>query len=114
LGLIVLLGLAVHLWNFWYEMQFKELFHIEGAVSQGSGLVSGLFANPIYAVIYLAWLTAIWFHLTHGIWSAFQTLGLNNKIWYPRMKFIGNAVATFIMLLFAVCPVYFAILSFLK
>ncbi|MDR0547536.1 MAG: succinate dehydrogenase/fumarate reductase cytochrome b subunit, partial [Dysgonamonadaceae bacterium] len=39
LGLIVLLGLAVHLWNFWYEMQFKELFHIEGAVSQGSGLV---------------------------------------------------------------------------
>jgi succinate dehydrogenase / fumarate reductase cytochrome b subunit len=109
LGLIVLLGLAIHLWNFWYNMQFKELFHLEGAVSKGSGLVSGLFANPLYTVVYLAWLTAIWFHLTHGIWSAFQTLGLNNKTWFPRLKFISNVAATVIMVMFAVCPVYFTV-----
>ena len=113
LGLIILLGLVIHLWNFWYKMQFAELLHLPGAISKGSGLVIGLFSDcPIYTLIYLAWLAAIWFHLTHGIWSAFQTLGINNKTWFPRLKFIGNAVATIIMLMFAVVPVYFTILSF--
>jgi succinate dehydrogenase / fumarate reductase cytochrome b subunit len=110
LGLVILLGLAVHLCNFWYKMQLSELLHLEGAVSKGSGLVIGLFSNyPIYTLVYLAWLGAIWFHLTHGIWSAFQTLGLNNKIWFPRLKFIANIVATLIMIGFAVVPVYFGV-----
>jgi succinate dehydrogenase / fumarate reductase cytochrome b subunit len=110
LGLIILLGLIIHLWNFWYNMQFKELLHLEGAVSKGSGLVIGLFSDyPVYTLIYLLWLATIWFHLTHGIWSAFQTLGFNNKTWYPRLKFIADMVATIIMLGFAVVPVYFTI-----
>jgi succinate dehydrogenase / fumarate reductase cytochrome b subunit len=108
LGLIILLGLAIHLWNFWYKMQFSELLHLEGAVKEGSGLVIGLFSDcPVYSLIYLLWLAAIWFHLTHGIWSAFQTLGINNKTWFPRLKCISNIVATLIMLGFAVVPVYF-------
>jgi len=113
LGLIVLLGIIIHLWNFWYNMQFKELFHIEGAISKGSGLVIGLFSNyPLYSLIYVLWLAAIWFHLTHGIWSAFQTIGFNNKVWFPRLKCISNIVTTLIMLGFAVVPVYFTIKSF--
>ncbi|MDR0507356.1 MAG: succinate dehydrogenase/fumarate reductase cytochrome b subunit [Dysgonamonadaceae bacterium] len=114
LGLIVLLGLAIHLWNFWYKMQFVELLGHEPA--QGSAIVKGLFAYypPLYGLVYLAWLTAIWFHLTHGVWSAFQTLGFNNKIWFARLKCISNAVATIIVLLFAVCPVYFTISNLLS
>jgi succinate dehydrogenase / fumarate reductase cytochrome b subunit len=112
LGLIILLGLAIHLWNFWYKMQFSELFGLEGAVKEGSGLVIGLFSDcPVYSLIYIAWLTAIWFHLTHGLWSAFQTLGLNNKTWFPRLKFISNVLATIIMIGFAVVPVYFTLRS---
>jgi succinate dehydrogenase / fumarate reductase cytochrome b subunit len=107
LGLIICLGLLIHLWNFWYNMQFKELLHLEGAVSEGSGLVIALFSSPCYSVIYLIWLAAIWFHLTHGVWSAFQTLGLNGRTWYPRLKFISNVVATIIMLGFAVVPIFF-------
>ncbi|MDR2683727.1 MAG: succinate dehydrogenase/fumarate reductase cytochrome b subunit, partial [Dysgonamonadaceae bacterium] len=114
LGLIILLGIAVHLCNFWYEMQFKELFHLEGAVKEGSGLVIALFSNPVYSVVYLLWFVAIWFHLTHGIWSAFQTIGLNNKTWFPRLKLVSNVVATLILLGFAVVPVYFTLLSFLN
>jgi succinate dehydrogenase / fumarate reductase cytochrome b subunit len=111
LGLIILFGLAVHLWNFWYKMQFVELMGKEPA--QGSVLVKGLFSDyPVYGLIYSVWLAAVWFHLTHGIWSAFQTLGISDKIWFPRLKCIGNVAATIIMLLFAVCPVYFTILSF--
>jgi succinate dehydrogenase / fumarate reductase cytochrome b subunit len=114
LGLIVLLGLIIHLWNFWYKMQFAELLHLPDAVSEGSGLVIELFSNPWYSIIYILWLVALWFHLTHGVWSAFQTLGLNGKIWYPRVKFISNVVATVIMIGFAVVPVYFAMLTLIN
>jgi succinate dehydrogenase / fumarate reductase cytochrome b subunit len=107
LGLIILLGLIIHLWNFWYKMQFAELLHLPDAVSKGSGIVIELFSNAGYSFIYILWLAAIWFHLTHGIWSAFQTLGLNGKTWFPRLKFISNIVATIIMIGFAAVPVYF-------
>ena len=109
LGLIILLGLIIHMWNFWYKMQLSELLHLEGAIAEGSGLVIDLFANPMYTVVYIVWLAALWFHLTHGIWSAFHTIGWNNRTWYPRLKFISNVVATIIMIGFAVVPVFFTI-----
>lgn len=111
LGLIILLGLLIHLLNFWYKMQFAELLHLEGAVTHGSGLVIALFTKGIYVIIYLVWLFALWFHLTHGIWSAFQTLGWNGKIWFSRLKTIANIVATVIMIGFAAVPVFFFIQS---
>jgi len=109
LGLIIFLGLIIHLWNFWYKMQFAELIHCPDAVIHGSGLVIELFSKPVYVVIYLVWLFALWFHLTHGVWSAFQTLGWNGKVWFSRLKFISNIVATIIMLGFAAVPVYFLV-----
>ena len=111
LGLVILLGLLIHMLNFWYEMQFKELFHIEGAVTHGSGLVIDLFSKAVYVIVYLAWLAALWFHLTHGVWSAFQTIGWSGKVWYSRLKVISNIAATLIILGFASVPVYFFIQS---
>ncbi|MDR3338919.1 MAG: succinate dehydrogenase/fumarate reductase cytochrome b subunit [Candidatus Symbiothrix sp.] len=107
LGLVVVLGLLLHLWNFWYNMQFAELIQSPDAVHEGSALVINLFSSPCYAIVYLIWLAAIWLHLTHGIWSAFQTLGLNGKTWFPRWKVISNVVATIIIIGFAVVPIYF-------
>ncbi|GAP72574.1 succinate dehydrogenase cytochrome b subunit [Candidatus Symbiothrix dinenymphae] len=114
LGLFILLGLAVHLCNFWYKMQFAELIGSPDAVKAGSGLVIALFSNAVYVVIYLLWLWALWFHLTHGVWSAFQTLGWNNKTWYKRVHFIAYIVATVIAIGFAICPVYFGLQSLLN
>jgi succinate dehydrogenase / fumarate reductase cytochrome b subunit len=107
LGLIILLGLVIHLWNFWYRMQFAELMGNPDAVTGGSVLVKELFSSAPFVVIYLIWLGALWFHLTHGVWSAFQTLGMNGKIWYPRLKMIANIVSTLIVICFADIPVYF-------
>ncbi len=111
LGAIILGFLVLHMYHFWYKMQFAELFNPEQAIHEGSGLVIKLFSDPFYAVIYLVWLVAIWYHLTHGIWSAFQSLGINNKTWYPRLKTISNIVATIIMIGFATVPVYFAFIN---
>ena len=66
-----------------------------------------LFSKPLYVVLYLIWLAALWFHLTHGFWSALQTIGWNNNLWIPRLKVLACVVATVIACGFAAVPIYF-------
>ena len=33
---------------------------------------------------------ALWFHLSHGFWSAMQTFGWNGKVWFCRWKVISR------------------------
>ena len=110
LGIIICLGLLLHLFNFWYNMMFAELFHITTAIppTDGFELIKVTFANPVYVVLYVVWLVAIWFHLTHGFWSAMQTLGVSGKTWFCRWKVIGIAYVTALMLSFLVVVLAFA------
>ena len=66
LGLIIIGFLGLHLYNFWFKMQFAELTGLHtGAYDpkNGAAYVTELFANPIYCIVYLVWLGALWFHL---------------------------------------------------
>ena len=109
LGLIVLVGLLLHLWNFWYNMMFAELIGAMPAISptDGFGWIKETFSNPVFAVLYIIWLVAIWFHLSHGFWSALQTLGWNGKTWFCRWKVIGMIYVTLLMLCFLVVVLAF-------
>ena len=110
LGLIILIGLLIHLWNFWYNMMFAELVGAMPAISptDGFGWIKETFSNPVFVVIYIVWLAAIWFHLSHGFWSAMQTLGVSGKIWLKRWMCIGNIYVTVLMLMFLVVVLAFA------
>lgn len=115
LGIIVVLGLLLHLFNFWYNMMFAELFnagfpYVEGveSASDGYGMIVYTFSNPVYTVLYLIWFVALWFHLTHGFWSALQTIGWNGKVWFNRWRVIGNVYVTLLMLIFVVVALKFA------
>lgn len=107
IGLFVVAFLILHLYDFWYKMQFSELFHLDGAEPHGSVIAIELFKNPIHVGIYLVGIIALWFHLSHGFWSMFQSVGINNRIWLPRFKCIGHAVATIICVGFAAVPIFF-------
>jgi succinate dehydrogenase / fumarate reductase cytochrome b subunit len=113
LGLIVLAGLALHLVNFWSNMQLPELMDKMGFAANvthahdGVYHIKATFANPVFTVLYLVWLAALWFHLTHGFWSSMQTLGWNNKVWIDRWKSISNIYTTIVVLCFAVVVVVF-------
>ena len=111
LGIIILLGLLLHLFNFWYNMMFAELFpsiHLDPAPADGFGKIVTTFSNPIYVVLYVIWIVAIWFHLSHGFWSAMQTFGWNGKTWFCRWKVIGLIYTTLLMLGFLVVVLSFA------
>lgn len=111
LGIIVLLGLLLHLFNFWYNMMFAELTGIAVAHDPADGFayIVDTFANPLYVVLYIVWLAAIWFHLSHGFWSAMQTFGWNGKVWFCRWKAIGLVYTTLLMLGFLVVVLAFAL-----
>lgn len=118
LGVIVVLGIGLHLFNFWYKMQFAEILHMAGVAdvdianaTNGVYWIRETFANPVYVVLYLVWLAAIWFHLTHGVWSSMHSLGLNNGIWMKRIKTISCIVSTLVVLMFASVVVYYFAMS---
>ena len=111
LGFIVIGFLGLHLYNFWYKMQLPEIMGSAPAV--GSEIVKGLFESPVYCIFYMVWFVALWFHLTHGVWSAIQTMGGSNHLWLPRIKMISNIVATIVILMFMSVPVFYLITNLL-
>ncbi|OAV72003.1 succinate dehydrogenase (or fumarate reductase) cytochrome b subunit, b558 family [Bacteroidales bacterium Barb6] len=119
LGLIVVGFLLLHFSQFWYHMMFAELIgHHEVemggamlATTDGAAFVRYYFSNIIIVVLYLAWYVALWFHLTHGFWSALQTIGWNNTLWFNRWKVISNIFATVVCLGFAFVTIAFYVKS---
>ncbi len=111
LGIVVVLGLLLHLFNFWFNMMFAELTGMTVAHNPADGFafIQDTFANPVFVVLYIIWLVALWFHLTHGFWSALQTLGWNGKVWFCRWKVIGMVYTTVLIALFIITVLAFAI-----
>lgn len=114
LGVIVILGLGLHLVHFWSKMQLVEILGghasvVDGyeiAATSGAALMMVTFSKWYNVVLYIVWFAALWFHLTHGVWSMFQTVGWANDTWYPRLKCLANIVATLIFLGFALVAVF--------
>jgi succinate dehydrogenase / fumarate reductase cytochrome b subunit len=69
-------------------------------------LVVGL-QTPFYipAIIYLLATAALGFHLYHGTWSMFQTLGLNNKAYSGFIRLLALALAIVVPVGFATVPI---------
>ena len=105
LGVIVVLFLILHFTHFWSHMQLQSFLGKEG--DDPYMLVVKTFSNPILSVLYVIWFAAIYFHVSHGFWSAFQSLGANNSKWLPRLQFLAKLYAICVFLGFTLIPVYF-------
>ena len=110
LGIIVILGLGLHLVHFWSKMQLVEIIGHDAsngiAATNGAALMMITFSKWWNIALYIVWFVALWFHLTHGVWSMFQSVGAANDKWYPRLKLASNVVATLILLGFAAVAIY--------
>ncbi|MDL2277374.1 succinate dehydrogenase cytochrome b subunit [Parabacteroides sp. OttesenSCG-928-G07] len=119
LGIIVVGFLLLHFAQFWYKMMFAELLgfhHVtlggnEVSPQDGAAFINYYFSHLWVVIAYLVWYVALWFHLTHGIWSSIQTIGWSNNIWINRWKWIGNIYATVLMLAFAFVTIFFYLKS---
>lgn len=117
LGGTILVFLVLHLANFFWKIKFGEvpmLSYDNGLTRMEDAylLVSGLFITYWwYDMIYVAGALILGFHLSHGFWAAFQTLGWNNKVWINRLETVAYIYAIVIAIGFSIIPLYFLILK---
>lgn len=109
-GIIFLVFLVLHLWSFFITHKVAEWLtgapwgHPE-SLYQAAKLK---FSNPLFSGFYVLAMVALAFHLTHGFWSAFQTLGLAvNKRIEARLRSAALVFSVLVSVGFATVPLYF-------
>lgn len=109
LGLTVSAFLIVHLVDFWVPLQITHgatSITIDGVEMHNTyALVNAALAEGWRVALYVVGALGLTIHLTHGFWSAFQTLGLSNNIWRKRWTIIGIAFAWIVGLGFALIAI---------
>lgn len=119
IGVVVIGFMILHFSQFWYKMMFAELLgHHEVELGSrvvspqdGADFIQYYFSQLWVVITYLIWYVALWFHLTHGVWSAIHTIGWNNHVWMNRLRVISNVVATLIFLGYAFVTLFFYVKS---
>ncbi|RRD46302.1 succinate dehydrogenase cytochrome b subunit [Tessaracoccus sp. OH4464_COT-324] len=87
-GIIVLLGLIVHL------LQFTVIpGQFGGDLESPFKMVVHAFTQPWFVALYAVWMVLVCMHIRHGFWSAFATLGLNLS---AKSRKILNCLAMFV------------------
>jgi len=111
LGIIILVFILLHMYQFWLQMKLGKLPPVE--VEAYSHPVQNLyipvmeaFKNPLYVIFYVVSMVVIAFHLWHGFWSSFQTLGLNHRRYTPLIKSLGYIYSIGIPAAFALIPIW--------
>jgi succinate dehydrogenase / fumarate reductase cytochrome b subunit len=91
-GATILTFLILH----WFNFYFIKLGIVKGNPEDFYSAAHKLFKIPAYDFIYLTCFTLLGFHLFHAFYSAFQTIGLNHRLWNPVVKPIALIYAVII------------------
>lgn len=111
-GMVLLGFLALHLATFKFGVYYSTM--INGVEMRDlSSLVIEKFHNPVYAFGYAGVMILLALHLRHGIWSAWQSIGVLNSKISPVVYAIALILAILIALGFIVLPIsiYFNLLN---
>ena len=111
LGIVVVAFLIVHLIQFWAKMQLQEICEaelntlpqIDGtpcSPAMGTLFLQMAFSEIWTPIVYIIGFVALWFHMTHGFWSMFHTVGWDNNRWINRLKTIGCWWTSIVIVLF--------------
>jgi len=105
-GILLLIFLILHLKTFKYGPQYTSYIDGVGEVRDLYRLVIEVYQSPGYVIFYVVLMIMLGFHLRHGFWSAFQSLGVT----HPRFKgviFTTGIIFSIVMAVgFLVMPVW--------
>jgi succinate dehydrogenase / fumarate reductase cytochrome b subunit len=105
-GLLLLAFIIYHLLQFTFRVTPDIL---PGAVADRPGdvygMVLGSFRITPISVVYVAAMVVLFFHLTHGIQSLFQTVGCSNDQSLPKVTMAGKLISVLFLVGFSAIPV---------
>lgn len=102
-GLLILVFVAVHMATFshhFINQHGRTIFQI----------ASEVFSNKAYIAFYAISMVVLGFHVRHGLWSAFQTVGANHPKYMPFIEKLSILFAFIVGIGFGMLPV---IISFM-
>lgn len=105
-GIIVLVFLIVHLSDFTFEATPMLMEKIRGHEPFDKAVI--ILRNPFSAFIYVVGSLLLAWHLSHGLRSAFQTLGIAHPKYTRAIEVLGQAFTIIVALGFASFPIWAA------
>jgi len=103
-GLILGIFIPIHIWMFKFGAYY-EITYGEDTMRDLKRVVVEAFEDPLKVGVYCVVMVLFGLHLRHAVWSAFQSLGLNNAKWLPIIEKSGFALAIALAAGFFVIPV---------
>jgi succinate dehydrogenase / fumarate reductase cytochrome b subunit len=105
-GLLLLVYLVYHLLHFTFRVAHHEISHAVDPFGRQDVYAMAVqsFAHPAIVLAYLAGVAVVCLHLSHGLASAFQTLGLNNERTLLILTGLSRLFAALVFLGYASIP----------
>ncbi|WP_319404646.1 succinate dehydrogenase cytochrome b subunit [uncultured Desulfosarcina sp.] len=101
-GVVLLAFIIFHLMNFHFvDKTNTTIFNI----------VANAFSNTGYVLVYIVAMVAAAIHVSHGFWSAFQTVGANHPKYMPLFRTVSIAFAVVVGIGFGFLPIYIFLLA---
>jgi len=104
-GLIILVFLVYHLINFKYGTHYT--INYDGVEMRDLyKLLVEYFASPMNIALYELSMIAVGLHVSHGFWSAFQSLGFNHPRYNKPLECFSTLFGVVIALGYMSLPIY--------
>ncbi len=104
-GILLIIFLVAHIMHFKFGTIYMTT--VEGEqIRDLYKTVYEFYAIPANMVSYVVMMILLGTHLSHGVWSAFQSLGLNGTRFTPFIYKVGFLIAVIVSIGFVAIPVY--------
>ena len=95
-GILLLVFIVFHLMNFSFVDKSQTTIY---------DIVSSAFSNPVYVIGYVFAMILVAVHVSHGLWSAFQTIGANHPKYMPAVRILSIVFALMVGIGFGMLPI---------
>lgn len=96
-GVLILGFVVFHLFHFTFADQSHTTIF---------AIVSAAFASPVYVALYILAMVVVAVHVSHGFWSAFQSLGASHPKYMPALMALSVVLAVAVGVGFGFLPIY--------
>lgn len=99
-GILLLAFIVFHLINFHFVDKTNTTIY---------QIVTHAFENPLYVIIYILAMVVAALHVSHGFWSAFQTIGFNHEKYTPFIMALSIVFSLAVGFGFGIIPLYLSL-----
>jgi succinate dehydrogenase / fumarate reductase cytochrome b subunit len=103
-GILILLFIIIHLLKF----RFVDKTPVD---VNDFTILAGTFSQIGWVLFYIVAVIIVAIHVSHGLWSGFQTLGLSHSKYMPFIMALGVVFAIIVGIGFGFIPIYASIIA---